>query len=281
MTQLASLRALLLPAILATVIGFGFAGTASAEDTPSVDEIVNRANLISYYQARDGRAQVAMTITDDQGRVRERRLTVLRRDTPETDDIAGGAYRGEQKYYAYFHRPADVNKMVFMVWKNLDRDDDRWLYLPALDLVKRIAAADKRTSFAGSDLLYEDVSGRDVTLDSHELVETTKNYYVVKHTPLDPGAVEFAHYVTYVHKGTFLPVRIEYFDDNGEKFRTVEAQKVEMVQGYATVTKSRIANLRTGSVTEVEFSDVAYDVGLPEDVFTERFLRRAPRNYLR
>jgi len=53
-------------------------------------------------------------------------------------DVADG---GDQKFYVYFLEPADVRKMVYMVWKHTDRDDDRWLYLPALDLVKRIAAS--------------------------------------------------------------------------------------------------------------------------------------------
>lgn len=123
------------------------------EETLSVESIVEKANHVAYYQGRDGRAQVAMQITDSQGRKRRRKFTILRRDVDPAETSAG-----DQQFYVYFHRPADVNKMAFMVWKHLDRDDDRWLYLPALDLVKRIAASDERTSFVGSDFFYEDVS---------------------------------------------------------------------------------------------------------------------------
>ncbi|PTB90535.1 outer membrane lipoprotein-sorting protein, partial [Marinobacter sp. Z-F4-2] len=164
-------------------------------------------------------ARVAMSITDRQGRTRSRELTILRRDGPETDAIEGSAYRGEQKYYVYFRRPADVSQMTLLVWKHQDRDDDRWLYLPALDLVKRIAASDKRTSFVGSDFFYEDISGRSIDADSHELIETTDNYYVVRNTPKRPGEVEFAYYDIYIHKQSFLPVRTEYVDDSGNLYR--------------------------------------------------------------
>ena len=129
---------------------------------------------------------VKMTITDDQGREREREFTILRRDADDTDR--------EQKFYVYFHQPADVRDMVFMVWKHVGADDDRWLYLPALDVIKRIAASDERTSFVGSNFFYEDVSGRGIEEDNHELVETTDVYYVLKNTPKDPGAVEFDSY---------------------------------------------------------------------------------------
>lgn len=112
------------------VIALGITPIALAQDAgaaPSVERIVNRANMVSYFQGRDGRARVAMTITDRQGRTRSRELTILRRDGPETDAIEGSAYRGEQKYYVYFRRPADVSQMTLLVWKHQDRDDDRWL----------------------------------------------------------------------------------------------------------------------------------------------------------
>jgi hypothetical protein len=170
--------------------------------------------------------------------------------------------------------------MTLLVWKHLDRDDDRWLYLPALDLVKRIAASDKRTSFVGSDFFYEDISGRSIDADSHELIETTDNYYVVRNTPKRPGEVEFAYYDVYIHKQSFLPVRTEYVDDSGNLYRRYTALAVEKVQGYPTVVKARMENLRSGGTTELTYTGIDYDLGLPEDVFSERYLRRAPKEYL-
>ena len=248
---------------------------------PSVDEIVHRANLAAYYQGKDGRAQVQMTITDKQGRERERRMIILRRDDPDSDALEDNAYWGEQKYYVYFQRPSDLNRTVFMVWKHLDSDDDRWLYLPSLDLVRRISATDKRNSFVGSDFFYEDVSGRNINLDEHELIDTTDVYYVVKSTPKNPDNVEFAWYESYIHKDSFIPVQISYYKEGGEKYREATALEVETIDGYPTVTNSRMKSLETGSTTTMEYLSVEYDVGLPEDIFTERYLRRAPREYLR
>ena len=242
--------------------------------TPTVDEIVRQANHAAYYQGKDGRARVTMTITDEQARERKREFTILRHD-------ADGENDAEQKFYVYFHRPADVNKMVFMVWKHIDADDDRWLYLPALDLVKRIAATDKRTSFVGSHFFYEDVSGRPVTADEHELVKTTDSYYMLKNTPREPDTVEFAYYEAWIHRTTFLPLKIDYYDRTGSKYRTYEVLKVAQIQGYNTVTQARMTDLRTNSSTLIEYADVSYDIGLPDDIFSERYLRRPPRNYLR
>lgn len=267
------------PALIPIFLWVAVISAVWAEDL-TVEEIVSRANRTAYYQGNDGRATVSMTITDARGQTREREMTILRRD-----DVSAGAqgdqHCGEQKFYVYFHRPADVAKMAFMVWKHLDRDDDRWLYLPALDLLKRIAATDERTSFVGSDFFYEDVSGRGTLEDEHELIETTGEAYVLKNTPKEPKLVEFSYFNTWVDRETFMPVKAEYYDRNGKLYRRYQILETKDIEGHPTAVKARMSNLNTGGNTVVEYSDVKYDIGLPEDLFTERYLRRAPRRYLR
>lgn len=249
--------------------------------SPSVDEIVARANYTSYYQGRDGKAKVSMLITDSQGRERTREMTILRFDQQPTDG-KDEEFTGDQKMYVYFERPADVNKMAYLVHKHTDgRDDDRWLFMPGLNLVKRVAASDKRTSFVGSDFFYEDVSGRNPNDDTHELVETTDNFYVLNNTPKDPRSVEFASYKVWIHKATFIPIKGEYYDSAGNKFREMNALEVKEIQGYQTVTKSQMKDLRTGSTTTITYNRVEYNPGLNEDIFTERYLRNPPRAQLR
>lgn len=249
------------------------AGSAPAEDA-DVQTIVDRASAVAYYQGADGRATVDMSITDAQGRERSRRFTILRKDIADEDN-------GEQRFYVHFSRPADVNGTVFMVWKHLDRDDDRWLYLPALDLVKRIAASDERTSFVGSHFFYEDVSGRSPREDDHQLVEETDTYYVVESTPKEPESAEFARYRSHIHRETFIPVKIEYFDASGESYRTYQALEVETIEGYPTVVRSEMSDSRMGGKTVLGYEAVDYDLGLPEEIFAERYLRNPPRQYLR
>ena len=167
------------------------------------------------------------------------------------------------------------------LWKHPEKDDDRWLYLPALDLVNRIAASDERTSFVGSHFFYEDVSGRSPEEDVHELIESTDNYYVVKNTPKKPDSVEFSYYKAWIHRQSFIPVKVEYYDKNGGKYRIAQALKVETIQGYPTVMQSQMEDLRSGGKTTIDYSKVEYNIGLPDDIFTERYLRNPPRKYLR
>ena len=243
--------------------------TPQIQQVPSVDEIVTKANLAAYYQGADGKAKVKMTITNKKGQQRIREFTILRKD------IEDG---GDQNYYVYFLKPVDVRKMVFMVHKHADpeTDDDRWLYLPGLDLVKRIAAGDKRTSFVGSDFLYEDVSGRSLAEDTHELTKTTDELFVIKNVPKKPDTVEFAYYNVSLNRKTYMPMKMEYYDKKGKLYRIIESKETETIQDFPTVVKSVVSDLNTGGKTEMEFTDIKYDIKLG-DIFTERYLRRPPK----
>jgi len=239
----------------------------------SVDEIVSKANEAAYYAGNDGRAEVEMKIIDKSGSTRTRKFTLLRMNVKD----------GNQKFYVYFKEPADLYKQVFLVWKEVGegKNDSRWMWLPALNLKRSIAPGDKRISFVGSDFVYEDVSGRNLKEDVRELIETTDTQYVVKNTPKNPGSVEFSSYTVRIDKDTFLPRLAEYYDKNGKLYRTVEATKVDTVQGFPTVIESVVKDLNTCGSTVNTFSNIKYDIGLKENIFTERFLRRPPREVTR
>lgn len=242
----------------------------------TADEIIHKANMASYYAGDDGKSRVKMNLLSKRGKKRYRELTILRRDVVEG---------GQQKFYVYFHEPRDVSKMVLMVWKNVEKDDDRWLYIPAIDLVKRISTRDKRSSFAGSDFTYEDISGRRPENDEHTLIKEEdlngKPTYVIKNVPKDKERVEFSYYLTWVDKETFIPLRAEYYDKREILHRVISADEIKVIQGFPTVVRAKAENLQTGHSTVIEFEKVKYNVGIGEEIFEERFMRRPPRRWLK
>ena len=249
--------------------------TASLALAENVQSIVEKASHAAYYQGNNGKARVKMKIVDKQNRERQREFTILRQD------VGASTQDTDQRFYVYFHQPTDVSKSAFLVWKHIQKEDNRWLYLPALDLVKRISSSDERTSFMGSHFFYEDVSGRTPTEDNHTLLEETDNYFVIKSEPKDQTNVEFAYYKNWIHKGTFIPVKTAFYDKTNQEYRVYEANQVEQIQGIHTVTESKMTDHRIGGYTTLIYSKVAYDIELPDDLFTERYLRNPPRRYLR
>lgn len=239
-----------------------------------VDALVKESERAAYYSGEDGRSDARMMIVDNQGRKQIRQFTILRRDVSDN---------GDQQMMVFFSRPTDVKDTVFRVEKHVDVsvDDDRWLYLPALDLVKRISAGDKRTSFVGSHFYYEDVSGRAVAEDDFVLQSEDETSYVLKATPKAPNTVEFDYYVVTINKETKLPMLIDFFKNGDENYRRVESVKVDIVQGNPTVVRSKVSDLQTEAYTLMEFRNITYNLGFDDDVFSERSLRRPPLQWLK
>jgi len=237
----------------------------------SARDIVEQAELNAYYSGDDGRSAARMIITDNQGREQMRQFTILRKDQQDG---------GVQDMMVFFSRPADVRNTVFRVVKQMEKDDDRWLYLPDLDLVKRISGGDKRTSFVGSHFFYEDVSGRNTQLDNYEILSENDEQYVLKGTPKDPGNVEFSYYEVVISKKHMLPVESTFYNNSGEAYRKMEVLEIETIQGYPTVTHSRISDLANGGKTDMQFRFMKYNLGLPDSIFSERSLRNPPADWL-
>jgi len=91
---------------------------------------------------------------------------------------------------------------------------------------------------------------------------------------------EFAAWTVWIDKLTLVPTRMDYVDAGGEVYRRIEALDVEVIGGNPTVTRMKVSDLRSGGETVSEFTDVDFDLGIPEDVFTERTLRNPPARWL-
>ncbi len=244
--------------------------------------IIANSQLAFYYQGQDMKADVVMDLIDKGGRKRTRVMTMLRRNETEG---------GNQKYFIYFHKPGDVRRMTFMVWKYPKKEDDRWIFVPAVDLIRQIAADDKRSSFVGSDFTYEDISGRDVASDTHSLIRSEKledrDCYVIESIPKEPS--EYIKRLSWIDKKTFLPLKEEYLDAQNELFRVFTADKIEDIKVgegtdenvFPTVMKRTMKNLKTGHRTEVVYKSVSYKLRMKDKDFIERHMRRPPRSWNR
>jgi hypothetical protein len=257
-----------LPLILMATVGQPSAALAS-----DATEIIQKSQAAFFEAGQDLKARIKMTLMTREGQQRLRELTMLRKNFSA----------GEQKYFLYFHSPADVSGTIFMVYKYPVKDDDRWLFIPALNLVQRVAARDSRTSFVGSDFMYEDVSGRDVEADTHRVLRTealgNRQAVVIESVPMREA--DYVRKLTWIDQTTFLPLKEEHYDMQEALYKVFTADEMRDVQGFPTVTKRTMMNMKTGHKTEVVIESVAYNVGLGDEIFTERALRRPPEKWLK
>src|SRR4030043_778853 len=249
----------------------------------TAEDVMKKSQAAFLYPGKDFKARVVMKLITKEGKERIREMTMLRKNY--------GEIGGDQKYFIYFFEPADVRRMTFLVWKYPLKEDDRWIYVPAVDLVRRIAASDARSSFVGSDFTYEDVSGRNIAADTHTLIREEKvgdrDCYLVESVPKQP--IDYVKRITWIDKITFLPLKEEYYDVQNQLARVFTADKIEDVaateggerKNFPTVVKRTMKNLKTGHRTEVTFTPVSYNIGLQDNIFTERYLRNPPERWIK
>lgn len=241
----------------------------------SGEEVMQKSQAAFLYPGKDFKARVLMKLISKDGQVRVREMTLLRKNV--------GGPGGEQKYFMYFFQPADVKDMSFMIYKYPAKNADRWMFIPAINMVKRIAAQDNRSSFVGSDFTYEDVSGRNIGDDSHVIEREEKlgnrDCYVVKSTP-KVGDADFGYKFTWVDKVNFLPLKEIQYDKKGAPYKQYSADEITEIKGFPTVIKRTMKNLQTGHSTTVVYLKADYDLGIEDSLFSERFLRQPPRKWI-
>jgi hypothetical protein len=223
---------------------------------------------------RDSRAEMRMRLFDRQGRVRERVMTLLTRKSTGKGD----------RTLIRFSYPNDIKHTGFLVWEHPGADDERFLYLPALGRVRRIAGEEKQESFVGSDLSYEDVGGRDVADYTYAFVTENTSWtapdgsrhdaWLIESKARDAGAT-FPRSTSLVRKDNFVMVHAEMFNRRNERAKVFDVKRLERVDGIWTTLALVVVNERDRTRTELETTAIRYNLGLTEEQFSRRQLEQA------
>lgn len=175
-----------------------------------------------------------------------------------------------------FISPASVKNTRFLQVENEDRGDDKWIYLPAMKRVRRIASSDGSKSFMGSDASYDDMESRDIDRDTHELIREESfaswDCYVVKGQAKDPDDSQYAYRLTWFDKEIHYPVKVEMYDKSGELLKVMTIVDLQNIDGFWTPKDTIIKNVQTGHSTEMKVLNVEFDKPVNDRMFTTQFL---------
>lgn len=251
--------------ILALVTALALGKSEGAAEDLSARDIIGKMKD-AQEAGQDSTRTLEMDLVDKRGAVSHRKLVVYRKK-----------YGDEYKALAYFVEPAEVRGSGLLMWNHKAGEDDRWLYLSELDRVRRIRSSARGESFMGSDLSYEDLGAVDVDKRTHLLKgqETVdgERYYQVESTAKDGDDV-YGKVVTCVSARTFLPVKAEFYDHDGILFKVGRFRDVDTIDGITLARRIEVENLKTEHRTALAFTEVKYNTGLADDLFTERHLKR-------
>lgn len=223
---------------------------------------------------RDSRLAMTMRLFDRRDRQRERAL--------ELTTLRGTAARGD-RVLIRFLAPNDIKGTGFLVWEHPDAEDERFLYLPALGRVRRIAGAEKQESFVGSDLSYEDIGGREIDEYTYTFVQRDAAWtapdgrrypaWQLESQAKDRDA-KYPRAVTLVRKDNFMVVAADVFNRRNEREKRYEVKRLEQIDGVWTAMDVSMVNELQRTRTDLVVKKAEYDVGLGDADFTRRALEQ-------
>ena len=127
------------------------------------------------------------------------------------------------------------------------------------------------------------MSGRKPEEDNHTLLRkeeiTGKSCFVIESIPL--GTSEYTKRISWIDEANFLPLKEEFYDKQNELYREFQALEIKDINGIPAVTKRTMKNIKTGHRTDVTFQEIEYNLGIGDDIFSERYLKRPPQEWIR
>jgi len=222
-----------------------------------VERVKNRPDGNTRY------AEMQLTLVKKNGDKRERKMVSWAMDEGK-----------DTKKIMFFTYPGDVKGTGFLTWDydQKGKEDDKWLYLPAMKKTRRISGSSSKTDFfMGTDFTYDDMGGRNVDEDTHTLlreeIRDGHKCWVVESVPLDSHEI-YSRKLSWIRQDSDTAVYVEFYDKLDKLHRVMTVLELQQVEGYWTVMKMEMRNVQNGHGTLITVSGPKYDIPVDKNLFT-------------
>jgi outer membrane lipoprotein-sorting protein len=222
----------------------------------SADEILKKVDEV-VNASKDRQARIKVIIIDSQGKQEIREMVNYQ--------------KGVDRRLVKFTSPAEHKGIGFLSLPH----EVMYLYLPAYGRTRRIASHVKNTKFAGTDFTYEDMEAvRYSEKWTGQWLKEEGGHYVIELQPRPETRTQYGKMVMWVRAENFYPARVELYDRANRLIKLLTLEKIEKIGPYWTSRQMTMEDLKEKRKTILELQEIKFDVGLSDDIFTERFLMR-------
>jgi uncharacterized protein len=256
---------------------FPFLGNlASADVQLRPDPLILMQRNHEASRVDDSKAKTVFKLVSASGKIRlQEAETITRRDAED----------GATSRLARFLAPADVKGTAVLTVEQADRDDDIWLYLPALGKVRRLQGSNTREAYMGTDLSYGDVIGHAPedwthTVIGDDVIEGV-DCWIVESLPRTKAIAKNSGYskrVNWIRSDIYVAMRAELYDSSGRLTKRIQQTQITKVSAKPVRWQPMaidVENVRTKHRTEVRFSGFKANTGLEPELFSPRALEKA------
>lgn len=184
-----------------------------------------------------------------------------------------------------FAKPRDIRGTALLTHANIEpKDDDQWIFLPAVKRVKRISSSNRTGKFVSSEFSYED-------LGSQEIGDYAYKWLRDEPCPTAPALTCFVSESFPKNKKSGYSKRLSWIDTAEYRIQTIQffnrrgdLEKQLTFSGYAQylgkywrAAKMNMINKQTGKSTDLLWTNYKFGTGLAEGDFDANRLKRLAR----
>ncbi len=259
--------------VLTVMAALIFSGIPALADDPEARAIMEKVD------ARDDgdnqTSDMEMILIDKNKKQRIRKIASFSKDKGE-----------DTLKLMFFLEPADVKDTAFLTYDydDSDKDDDQWLYLPALRKTKRIASSNKSGSFMGSDLNYSEMTDRnlddyDFTLKKEMDVNGVKTW-LIESIPRSKKVIKETGYkksLLFIRQDNYFVIRGVNWVRDGGYLKYMDVKTLEQIDGIWIATEMHVTKKKGKKFahkTVLKLYDVKFNQKLDYEMFTVRRMEK-------
>jgi hypothetical protein len=211
-------------------------------------------------------SEMTLKLTNKKGKERERKVISFSMDV--------GTNKKDRKTLMFFQYPGDVKGTGFLTWDydEIGKDDDKWLYLPAMKRTRRISGSSaKKDYFMGTDFTYDDMGSRNADEDDHKLLreETLEGQkcWVLESVSKDDRDI-YSKKMSWIRQDNMMGIKVEYYDRQGQLHRRLLVSDIVKADGFWVAKKLHMTNVQTNHHTIILVENPRFNITLNESDFT-------------
>lgn len=181
-----------------------------------------------------------------------------------------------------FQHPLDIKGTAFLEVEHADGDDDLWIYLPALQKVRRLVSNNKQDSFMGSDFSYGEMLPPRVDAWRHTQLRSEavagQDCVLIESVPVSDKVRQDSGYskkLSWLRTDSALEAKVEYYDLAGKLLKVQYVRQPKLVEpdkGRWLAQSREMVNLQTGHKSLITLDVINTAPGVMAQTFSTRAL---------
>lgn len=256
--------------IMGLVLCIGTGAMAQAPMNPK--DIIKKSRDQSKLSGLE--SKTTLEINDGKGNQRLRVTTMVSKIFPD----------GTEKRAILFLSPADVKGTGILIWDYEGKEDNMWIYMPALRKSRKIVSSEKSKNFMGSEFSNADLTvgnPDDFTyeLDGTETIDKEACWKI----KIKPANAQIAAEngisakTTWISQKDFMPRKTLFMDPEGQPWKEMSYSGIKLMDpkaGKYFISKMEIRNLKNGRFSKMNMTDMVYNPSVKDDYFTLSYIEK-------